>query len=293
MNIVENRILDIERWVPSHWNQIIGNQNLKEFMWDMIWCVRKEGHRSGFNTLLTGNSRGGKTSGVTLGIKALGCANLDFETFNPCGYCYNCKAKTAQYGNGGWENWVDIFGDEEEAKKSVRFLYIPLDCTRLNERDIDEVIAKVRLDDGNLKIIYLDEVHRLVRRGLDEQLLRPLENCEAIWIASSAYVKKEDREEGIGEGRKQNSLEVMFQNRFTYRLETQKPPVDEMIVWLAERCAEWGIRVEAPDSTLQRLAERSRCLPGMALQVINKAHKKRSKLLTREMVDEHVFNFDD
>lgn len=85
----------------------------------------------------------------------------------------------------------------------------------------------------------------------------------------------------------------MFQNRFTFRLETQKPTVDEMVFWLAERCEEWGIRLEAPESTLQRLAERSRCLPGMALQVVNKAHKKRSKLLTRQLVDEHVFNFDD
>lgn len=293
MNIAKDRILDIERWIPTRWDQIVANQSVKEYWWDTIHCIRQEGHRSGFNMLLAGDSRGGKTSSITLGIKALGCFNLDLDSFNPCGQCANCKAKVGLYGNDGWENWVDVFESEETAKKSVRFLYLPVDCTRLNEAEIEKMIGKVRVDDGNLKIIYLDEVHRLVRRGLDEQLLKPLENCEAIWIASSAYVKRDDRDEGSEDGRKQHPLEIMFQNRFTFRLETQKPTADEMVFWLAERCEEWGIRVELPESTLQRLAERSHCLPGMALQVVNKAHKKRSKLLTRQIVDEHVFNFDD
>lgn len=293
MNLNENATKNIEGWSASRWDQIVANQNVKEYWWDTIHCIRQEGHRSGFNMLLTGDSRGGKTSSIALGIKALGCFNLDLDTFNPCGHCANCKAKVGQYGNDGWENWVDVFEDEETVKKAVRFLYLPVDCTRLTEAEIDKVIGKVRVDDGNIKIVYLDEVHRLVRRGLDEQLLKPLESYEAIWIASSAYVKKQDRENSNEDGRRQNSLEIMFQNRFTFRLETQKPTVDEMVFWLAERCEEWGISVEALESTLGRLAERSRCVPGMALQVVNKAHKRRSKLLTRQLVDEHVFNFDD
>lgn len=293
MKLTEPVTKDIERWIPSRWDQIVANQDIKEYWWDTIHCIRREGHRSGFNMLLTGDSRGGKTSCITLGIKALGCFNLDLDSFNPCGHCANCTARVGLYGNDGWENWVDVFETEETAKKSVRFLYLPVDCTRLTDAEIDKLVGKVRVDDGNLKIVYLDEVHRLVRRGLDEQLLKPLENCEAIWIASSAYVKKEDRDESNEDTRKQKSLEIMFQNRFTFRLETQKPTVDEMVFWLAERCEEWEIRVEAPESTLQRLAERSRYLPGMALQVVNKAHKRRSKLLTRQIVDEHVFSFDD
>lgn len=293
MKIIDNTTKDIERWTAPRWDQVVGNQELKEYFYDTIWCVHQESHRSGFNMLLTGDSRGGKTSGITLGIKALGCSHLDYETFNPCGYCANCKAKVGLYGNDGWENWVDVSEDEEAAKKSVRFLYLPVDCTRLNEAEIDRVIEKVRVDDGNLKIIYLDEVHRLVRRGLDEQLLKPLETCEAIWIASSAYVKKEDRDDGNEDGRKQDSLEKMFQNRFTFRIETQRPTVDEMSLWLAERSEEWSIKVEDAESTLQRLTERSCCVPGMALQVLNKAHKKRSKVLTAAMVENHVFDLDD
>jgi hypothetical protein len=292
MNEASTPVRDIERWLPSRWDQIVGNQPLKEYFWDMIMCVRKEGHRSGFNLLLTGPSRGGKTSGITLGIQALGCFNLDLETFNPCGRCANCTAKIGLYGNDGWENWVDLFEDEETAKRSVRFLYIPLNCGSLNEAEIDRLLDRVRVDDGTLKIVYLDEVHRLVRRGLDSQLLVPLEKHQVIWMASSAYVRRDDNEDAH-EGRpKQAELEKMFQNRFTYRITTQPATIAEMAVWLAERCAEWCIRVTDPEPTLTRLAERSRRLPGMALQVVNKAHKRRSKTLTRQMVEDHTFDVD-
>ena len=63
---------DIERWIPKRWDQIVGNRALKEYFWNMIWCVRKDGHRSGFNLLATGPSRTGKTSAISFGIKCLG-----------------------------------------------------------------------------------------------------------------------------------------------------------------------------------------------------------------------------
>lgn len=286
-------ITDIENNIPTRWDHITGNRNLKEHFWDMAYCIQKEGHRRGFNTLITGDSRTGKTSTITLGIKTIGCSMLDFETFNPCGRCANCKAKVELYGNDGWENFVDVFETDEASKKSVRFTYLPMDCTRLNEIEIENLVEKVGVDDGNIKIVYLDEVHRLVRRGLDERLLKPMETSGAIWIASSAYVKKEDCGDGNDDARTRRSLEVMFQNRFTFRLETQKPSIDELVLWLGDRCIEWGIGVPDPESTLERLAERSCCLPGMALHVLNKASKKRSKRLTRQMVDEHIFNFND
>ncbi len=41
-------MIDMERWIPERWDQIVGNKALKQYFCDMIWCVRKEGHRSGF-----------------------------------------------------------------------------------------------------------------------------------------------------------------------------------------------------------------------------------------------------
>lgn len=283
--MISQPVKDIERWQPSQWDHIVGNQELKDYFWDMIYCIRKEGHRSGFNCLTTGPSREGKTATITFGIKCIGCFNFDFESMNPCGACKNCTMNTHLYGNDGWENFVD-FLDEEEAPTPVRYHYLPLDCTRLTELELERTLSRIRIDDGNLRIIYLDEVHRLSRRFMDERLLKPLEDFPAIWIASSANVKQVD-------DRDQTKLDKMFQNRFTFRINTQKPNVSNLTVWLAQRCEDWGIQCEEPKKTLTRLAERCHHTPGMALQVLNKAHKRRSKLLTRAIVDGHVFDFDD
>jgi hypothetical protein len=278
-------MLDIERWLPERWDQIVGNQELKEYFWDLIHCVRKEGHRSGFNLLLTGPSRGGKTSGVTFGIKCLLCLDFDFKTMNPCGSCPNCRMKVHLYGNDGWEDFI-TFSRDQKNLRPTRFHFLPLDCTRLDADDLERILTRVSVDDETLRVVYLDEVHRLNRRSLDERLLKPLEHSRAIWIASSAYVKKG----GDADGKR---LEKMFQNRFTYRIDTQKPTVQELAVWLAERCEEWGIHCDDPKAALTRLAQRSNQIPGMALQVLNKAHKRRSKLLTSQMVDQHIFDLDD
>ncbi len=275
---------DIERWIPERWDQIVGNCALKEYFWDMIWCVRKEGHRSGFNLLATGPSRTGKTSAISFGIKCLGCLNFNFDTMNPCGTCKCCTLNHHLYGNDGWENVVD-FLDEREAPTPVRYHYYPVDCTRLSEADLKSKLAKIRVCNEYLRIVYLDEVHRLSRRFMDERLLKPLEDFRAIWIASSAYVKRD--------GDNGQSLDKMFQNRFTFRITTEIPSLDQLVIWLAERCHEWGIRVETPEVTLPRLAERCHQVPGMALQVLNKAHKRRSKLLTAVMVEEHTFDLDE
>ena len=170
--------------------------------------------------------------------------------------------------------------------RPVRFHYFPVDCTRISEADLERILLTVRRDDDTLKVIYLDEVHRLGRRFMDEKLLKPLEESRAIWIASSAYVKKEE-----DEGTKK--LDKMFQNRFTFRIDTERASVGEFAIWLAQRCEDFGIKCDEPKVVLTRLAERSNQIPGMALQALNKAHKKRSKLLTLEMVEDHVFDLDD
>lgn len=66
-----------------------------------------------------------------------------------------------------------------------------------------------------------------------------------------------------------------------------------MLLWLADRCEEFELTVETPESTLHRLAERSQQIPGMSLQVLNKAHKRRSKMLMRQLVEKHVFGFNE
>jgi hypothetical protein len=177
------------------------------------------------------------------------------------------------------------FVDEHDAPTPVRYPYHLIDCTRLTEFDLESKFARIRVSNEDLRIIYLDEVHRLSRRFMDERLLKPLEDFPAICIASSAYVKRDNDDK--------QSLDKMFQNRFTFRITTELPDFDQLVVWLAERCPEWGIRVEIPEVTLLRMAERCHQVPEMVLHVLNKAHKRRSKFLTQAMVEEHTFDFDE
>lgn len=95
---------------------------------------------------------------------------------------------------------------------------------------------------------------------MDERLLKPLEDFPAIWIASSANVKSN--------GDDRHRLDKMFQNRFTFRITTELSDLDQLVIWLAERDHEWGIRVELPEVTLPRPAERCHQVPGMAPQVL-------------------------
>lgn len=278
-----------ERFIPSTWEDIAGNYELKEYWIDCLKGVRESGYRSGYNLLATGGSREGKTSTISFGIKALLCCDFDFQTMNPCHQCVNCTSSFYLNGTGEWNGQVDFpdFADPKKHRTPVRFHYIPVDCSRLKEADVDGLCMKLRVDDGNLKIVYLDEVHRLVRRNMDEMLLKPLEDYHAIWIASSAVVKKD----GAGDSHK---LDKMFQNRFSYRIQTQRPTKAKMVDWLLSRCEQFSIKLDDDaESTISSLAERSNRVPGMALHVLNKAHKKEDRMLTLEMVEKHVFDLDD
>jgi len=276
---------NIEYLCLKSWDEILGNADLKEYLKDLIYMVRCEGHRTGFNALITGESRSGKTAAVEYGMKCLGCFDFDFETLEACGKCWNCTSTQQRSGNRDWENWCNII-PPEMVPTPIEYHYAPVDCTLLDQKSLNELTFDLEENQGMLNVIYLDEVHRLCSRNMDEKLLKPMEQFEAIWIASSAYADRDD-----GSGRR--PLEKMLQNRFTYRITTEKPSEEELMIWLAERCDQFGIKVESPKTTLRQLAERSNRLPGMALQVVNKAYKKRNKTLTMKILDKHVFDFDD
>lgn len=277
---------DLERFSPSSFEEIVGNDELKEFCQDMIYCVRVKGHKSGFNMMTNGPSRDGKTATINLAIKALLCCNLNMETMRPCGVCENCTSKHYLNGTGEWNNIVDFSDNPELNPMPIRFHYFPIDCAHLDSEGIDDLILNIRIDDGNLKIVYLDEFHKLARREMDEKLLIPTEKYPVIWLASSAVIEKEHQDD-------KKKVDKMFQNRFSFRIKTQRPDSKKLLSWLIARCQQFEIKVEKAEKTLPRLVERSNRSPGMALQVLNKAHKKRKPLLTMKMVEEHIFDFDD
>jgi hypothetical protein len=284
MNVI-NRTLDIEHLSIRNWDDIIGNFDLKDYCKEFLWQVRCEGRRTGFNSLLSGSSRSGKNGCVEYAMKCLGCFDFNFDTLEACGKCPSCTMEQYKCGNRGWENWCWTY-PPEEVPTPIEYFYAPVDCSYIDQDGLTAITNDIRQNQGILNVIFLDEVHRLCSRNMDEKLLKPMDDYEAIWIATSAYADRHD-------GSSRRPLEKMLQNRFTYRIKTQKPNETDQIIWTANVCERIGISVEDPRSTIALLTERCNCIPGMALQVLSKAYNTRDKTLTKKLLNQHVFDFDD
>lgn len=285
---VVNQHAGVDVFNARSWDDILGNKQLKEYCKDLVHAIRVEGVRNnliGFNTIVSGESRTGKTQSISFTMQCIGCFNLNFETLEPCGKCLSCTTKQYRSGNRGWENWSSIL-PPEDAPTPIEYHYAPVDCTTLDKEKMSRLVYDLEANEGALNIIYLDEIHRLTSRNMDEQLLIPMEKFNAIWLASSAYADRND-------GSNRRPLEKMLLNRFTNRLTTEKPSAIELLIWLADRCELLGIKVKDPQATLSELVQRSNRVVGMAQQVIDKVSKKREKVLTRKVLDQHVFDFDE
>lgn len=101
-----------------------------------------------------------------------------------------------------------------------------------------------------------------------------METYNVIWLASSTVV---------------GQLEKMLKNRFDEVIKVKKPTVKVLAVFLADRCEEASVQCDDPRGTLTRLAELSQQIPGLALRAIRSADRRRNKLLTLKMVEDHFF----
>lgn len=283
-----NTQVDIEHWRPKCRRDIVGNYDFVEYATDFIYGVRQTGHRGGYNLLYLGDSRSGKTSGVSWLLQCLGCYFLDLEKLAACGTCENCRYRHHIVGNRDWED-LHLYVQDAESKNYFDYHLSVVNGAALTSSGADDLIAYVSREVRAVKIVYIDEALRLDLRIMD-QLLPPMDNTDAIWIATSVPRKTSARSPR-GEPEDNVRVREMFANRFTYKIATQLPKADDLAIWLAERCREFGIRCEEPESTLRLVAERSRCVPGRALQVLNRAHKSRKQVLTRQLVESHAFDF--
>jgi len=269
---------------PSTWDDIVGNYKFKKLCQNIVYQVRVKESREAIKMLSTGESRGGKTSLIEFTIKTLLCCNLDLSNPVACGRCTNCNSRFYKTGTGDWSSFVD-FCDSSNNKTPVRFHFHLVDCARVGTHEIEDLLDELRSDADELRIVYLDEVHRLAKQSLDERFLKPLDSYKVIWFASSAMVKQSANEAP-------QKLDKMFQNRFPLRVETEKPSELELAGWLAHRCKQFGLTCDNPEVSLVRLARRANRIPGMALQVIDRAHFEPSRELTMDLIESYPFDFD-
>lgn len=260
---------------PS-WNQITGNRTLKQSLQSLIRNVRFQGNWERYGIFAYGHSRTGKTSTIQYAIRCMLCDRLDPVTFDACGECSNCRCNPELYGDCGFVNFVTPEGDNEP---SFSYFFVPIDCSRITETELEEVLRELQGNSGRLVIIYLDEFHRLARRRMDERLLTTMDKYAAIWLASSAVT---------------NEIDQMVMNRFDEQIEAELPKVEELALFLAEQCKIAGVWCPGnPMETLTKLAKRARLIPGLALHVVRKARRSADRSLTLKMVHEHVFVIDE
>jgi hypothetical protein len=261
-------VIDIGRWLASTWEQVLGCDSLKEHFHDILRSAL-DGDLTGVNTAVFGASRSGKTSIIKLFVRCLLCQQLDPVTLNPCnGGCKLCCQEVSRFGLHG------IFAEiafADGRKNPVH--YVPIDCTSITEQGLRDKLIDLRDYDG-LRVVYLDEAHRLARRIMDEQLLKPVEERRGyMWILSAATT---------------GDLERMFLNRFV-KFQTTPPSCEELAIWTGERCKEFEIEWDDED-TILRLVDRANFLPGLVLQVLGRAQKRRVKpQLSRNLVEGHLF----
>ena len=269
---------DLSKYVPRTWDDVTGNAELKEECQNLVHRVRR-GEGAGPGLLVGGASRTGKTGTLKLTVRGLACVNLDLDRLTPCGACHNCSKDYLRFGSHDWRD-VGLFYDPGEAPTAVPVAYYPVDCGRVTAAELNDVVEDARGASEAVRIIYLDEVHRLRKSRLDDTLVKAAEEIPAVWLASTAYL---DSRTGDGAG-----LEEMFLNRFTL-VRTELPTARELALWLNDRCEEYGIGVDAPQQTLTRLAERAGRIPGKALAVLARAQGRRDRTLSPELVERHAF----
>jgi SpoVK/Ycf46/Vps4 family AAA+-type ATPase len=110
---------------------------------------------------------------------------------------------------------------------------------------------------------------------MDHLLLKPLEEMDALWIASTARPEE---------------LDPMFLRRFAAHVSTALPARAELVKFLVDRCHDWTITVDDHD-TLELVARRSQCVTATAIAPVAIAAGKSGRLLSRELVLRHYSNF--
>jgi len=256
---------DIERWVPKSLSEVIGCSELKL---ELAQYLRPNGR--GPNILISGDPGTGKTAAVKAFVRTLSCSKRTTDPLLPCEECESCRTFDVRYPELGLfaslNPRVTVDGAEP-------LHFCPINCGGVTEAQLRELLNDLRYFRG-LILIYLDEAHRLKPRNMNHLLLPPIEETEAIWVASSALA---------------HELDPMLLRRFAIRTKTSLPDEEELLMFLAHRCNEWKIKVD-DIITLQLLSQRSQGNVSECLSVLARAAANESRLLAKELVLRHPFH---
>ena len=270
--------IDFMRYQPPTWDDFIGNRRMKDYFRKLVRRLRvliaqdKQLPASQPRILVVGESRSGKTAIVKFSVRCVICAKLDPASLDPCdGSCGQCDPHKLFPGISEWNvEWEDIL-----TKDKISVSFRPIDSTHiLTPTEMRAELNEIREGFGGIRIVYFDEVHRLVKRGMDEMLLTAVEDKSALWVFSTAKPKE---------------IEDMFKNR-AIKLETQLPAAEELEDWIADRLIEVGVNYET--EAIVRLVEKSNRIVGLALLLMDEAALDPDEGLTVQLVEDWVPHID-
>lgn len=259
-------------YLPGTWDDFVGNRQVVRHFKNIVRTIRIEKQIKDHSTLLIGPSGVGKTAMVRKMAQCILCENLCPETLNCCNKCEACKKLAYLEGND------DIVSRIDADEGRIDHIFSPIDCTKSNLQ-IQSCLGELQVAPSKIRIAHLEEVGCLANDSKDLETLVPLEDRGFIWI---------------GTGMDYKGLSPAFFRRFATKLRPTLPTRDELAIWLTKQSVGFGVRCESLE-TMQRLAERAGLRPAYGLQVIKYAQNfpGDEAVITRDMVEEHIFDFNE
>jgi len=247
--LTEDQIL---AWLPKTWDQIVGNEILKDELQLLVGDLLDR--QTGPNFLLTGAESTGKDSSVLHTISVLLCYDPDMTHSEPCGVCENCLCEVDRGTS---------FGD---IRKGDDFQFMHIDCETLTADKLAFEASKVRAYPGRL-LVYLSHLDRLAPNRVHD-LLQVMEDRKYLWLATAPQAGDVPQE-------------------VLHHFKVQQPNLpseDKLATFLAERCRDWSITVDSGHSLI-RLAHICGQVTGTALRVLARAASGQERRLTLDLVE--------
>jgi SpoVK/Ycf46/Vps4 family AAA+-type ATPase len=254
--------------LPKRWEDFVGLDPHVEHMKTILRKFRIEREPKDLSTFLYGPPGTGKSALARKLGQAFLCPNLDPVTLNPCNVCSKCKELLYLEGNDSIQ--LRLAEDAD-------FFFSPLECSRLTMAELRESLGSLQAAPSIFRIVHLEEAGCLGENTKDFACLVPMDDRGFLWIATGMSI---------------SGLSPAFLRRFPKKLPMPLPKRDKLAFWLAKECKDRGIRCGSFD-ILQRLADDAQLRAGYALQVLNLAEAMIQPEITMEMVEEHIFDFDD